>query len=260
MGNEDSGCYSCQACNNRNYSSCDNCSASCCVENMNSHREIFKLSEEFLRELEYAEDDLYTEANNIKNDLSSYYGIYLSNDSYSYYNWRGILNSLEDEIDRFYDLINDEESRNYSNMNTMRIKFEQLKQQHQNNIKALKQKFLEQENLIKNSVMDNDNKINQKKSEKEHLTKVMKNIGSKKESILKNYEKEELSKADLEYKNDIKELDKKYIFNEEKLDYTDNEIKIKNQYLDEIQKIKKYSKNPLYNNFITSFGINTYLN
>ena len=31
------------------------------------------------------------------------------------------------------------------------------------------------------------------------------------------------------------------------------------QYLDEIQKIKIYSKNPFYNNLITSFGLNKYL-
>ena len=87
----------------------------------------------------------------------------------------------------------------------------------------------------------------------------MKDINTNKESILNNYEKEELLKADLEYNKDINEIDKNYKFIEEKLDYTDNEIKLKKQYLDEIQKIKIYSKNPFYNNLITSFGLNTYL-
>ena len=117
MGNENSGnsrCYSCSACNKRNYTSCDNCNASCCVENMSSHRELFRLSEEFVRELDKAEEDLYREANNIKSDLANYYSIYLSN--YSNYSWRGILNSLEAEINNLFE--------NYKNINLEVEKFE----------------------------------------------------------------------------------------------------------------------------------------
>ena len=53
-------------------------------------------------------------------------------------------------------------------------------------------------------------------------------------------ERDELIKADSEYNKSIEELNKKYF--------------------EEIQKIKSYSENPFYDNFITSFGLNKYLN
>ena len=50
------------------------------------------------------------------------------------------------------------------------------------------------------------------------------------------------------------------MYTEEKLVYTENELESIKQYKNDIQKIKKYSNNPLYNNFIISFGLNKYIN
>jgi len=92
------------------------------------------------------------------------------------------------------------------------------------------------------------------------LVESMNDLGQDQDLIIQNYERDELIKADSEYNKSIEELNKKYIFKNEKLEYTKEEIQLKNQYFEEIQKIKSYSENPFYDNFITSFGLNKYLN
>jgi hypothetical protein len=137
---------------------------------------------------------------------------------------------------------------------------EQLKLEHKKKMDDLNKKFVEQKNNLEKNNLEEDDKINNKLKQKDLLIKSMKDINSNKESILDKFEGEELSKADLQYNKDIQELNQKYNFKEEKLEYTDDEIKLKQQYLDEIQKIKIYSKNPFYTNLITSFGLSTYIN
>ena len=137
---------------------------------------------------------------------------------------------------------------------------EKLKNENKKKMDVLNQKFTEQKNNLENNDLKEDNKIKNKLKQKDLLIKSKNDINSNKESILNKYEEEELTKADLQYNKDIQELNGKYNFKEEKLEYTDDEIKLKQQYLDEIQKIKIYSKNPFYTNLITSFGLSTYIN
>ena len=261
MGN-DSNCFSCEKCRNRNYTMCDDCSAYCCVDNMKAHNELFKLSEEFSNEVDVAGLDVFFEQIKIEKDLRDYYGIYLVDDlkSEDFKSWENILYKLREKKNRIRDSMYNEQSNHYYFMDNMKRNYDNLKQEHQNKMRTLKQKLIEEENLLKNSISDNDNRINLKIEEKKNLIKVMNNISSKKESIINNYEKEEISKADLEYKKAIQELDNKYIFKEDNLYYTEDEIKLKNQYLNKIQKIKDYSKNPFFDNFINSFGLSNYLN
>ena len=128
---------------------------------------------------------------------------------------------------------------------------EKLKLEHKKKMDDLNKKFVEQKINLENNNLNEEDKMNNKLKQKDLLIKSMKDINSNKESILNKYEGEELTKADLHHK---------YNFKEEKLEYTDDEIKLKQQYLDEIQKIKIYSKNPFYTNLITSFGLSTYIN
>ena len=169
------------------------------------------------------------------------------------------LYNLREKRNEMNNIYKDKESKYHLIISKNENELKKLNLEHKNKIEELKQKFIKEKYIFENSNSGDENKMKIKLSEKELLIKNMKDINTNKESILNNYEKEELLKADLEYNKDINEIDKNYKFIEEKLDYTDNEIKIKKQYLDEIQKIKIYSKNPFYNNLITSFGLNTYL-
>ena len=254
-------CYSCGPCNNRNYSKCDNCSASCCIDNMNSHRELFNLNDDFNRLLNNARDDIFKKFNEIRNNLINSYGININNytNNYYYYDWKMCLYNLREKRNEMNNIYKDKESKYHLIISKNENELKKLNLEHKNKIEELKQKFIKEKYIFENSNSGDENKMKIKLSEKELLIQNMKDINTNKESILNNYEKEELLKADLEYNKDINEIDKNYKFIEEKLDYTDNEIKLKKQYLDEIQKIKIYSKNPFYNNLITSFGLNTYL-
>ena len=146
-------------------------------------------------------------------------------------------------------MINDEEEKN------------KLKSEYEMQKAELDEEVIEATKDSENLASIEENKYKNKFEEKEILVEQLNDIGQDdQQSIIETYENEEFSKADSEFKNSIEEINKKYIVKEEKLEYTNEEIKLKNQYLDEIQKIKSYSENPFYNNFITSFGLNKYLN
>lgn len=81
-----------------------------------------------------------------------------------------------------------------------------------------------------------------------------------KEKIINDYNEEERLKTNLEFNNKIDEINKNYVYKEEELEYTTKEIELKQQYLNEIQKIKFYLINPLCNNIIISAGLNKYIN
>ena len=255
-------CYSCGPCNRRGYSQCDNCSASCCIDCMNSHRELFNLNDDFKNYLEIIRNELNNMAYEIKNSLTNSYNITLSNTYYSYYEqeWKNFLNVLEKTWNEINNLKYEKESQIYSIKEKYDKMIEKLKLEHKKKMDVLNQKFIEQKNNLENNDLKEDNKIKNKLKQKDLLIKSKNDINSNKESILNKYEEEELTKADLQYNKDIQELNGKYNFKEEKLEYTDDEIKLKHQYLDEIQKIKIYSKNPFYTNLITSFGLSTYIN
>lgn len=255
-------CYSCGPCNNRGYSSCDNCSASCCIDCMNYHRELFNLNDDFKNYLERIRIELNNMTYEIKNSLTNSYNIKLSNTSYSYYEqeWKDFLYVLEKTWNEINNLKYEKESQIYSIKKKYDKMIEKLKLEHKKKMDDLNKKFVEQKINLENNNLNEEDKMNNKLKQKDLLIKSMKDINSNKESILNKYEGEELTKADLQYNKDIQELNHKYNFKEEKLEYTDDEIKLKQQYLDEIQKIKIYSKNPFYTNLITSFGLSTYIN
>jgi hypothetical protein len=224
---------------------------------MNNHRELFNLKDDFNNYLERIRNELNNMSYEIKNSLTNSYNIKLSNTYSSYFHqeWQDFLKVLEKTLNEINNLKYEKESQIYS----IKVKYdkmiEQLKLEHKKKMDDLNKKFVEQKNNL-----EEDDKINNKLKQKDLLIKSMKDINSNKESILDKFEGEELSKADLQYNKDIQELNQKYNFKEEKLEYTDDEIKLKQQYLDEIQKIKIYSKNPFYTNLITSFGLSTYIN
>ena len=229
---------------------------------MNSDLELSLLNNNFKKYLVNAIDDLCTKSNEILNNLKNSHGINIKyNHNISNINdCEELLNKLKEkkeelrltknDIDKkILDiLIYDEENKN------------KLKLDYEKKLEELEQEVIEGTIDSENMVNIEENKMKIKLEEKENLIINMNDIGKDQESIINNYEKEELSKADLEYNKNIEKLNKKYIIKDEKLEYSNEEIKLKNNYLNEIQKIKSYSNNPFYNNLIVSFGLNQYLN
>ena len=229
---------------------------------MNSDMELSLLNNDFKTYLSYAIDDLCNKSNEILNKLKNFHKINITyNPNFSNLtDCERFLDKLKEklkeirltkcDIDKkiLEILIYDEENKN------------KLKLEYEKELEILKKEEIEGTKDSENMIHLEEDKMKIKLEEKENLILNMSEIGQDQESIINNYEKEELLKADLEYNKNIEKLNKKYIIKEAKLEFTNEEIKLKNKYLEEIQKIKSYSNNPFYNNLIVSFGLNQYLN
>ena len=229
---------------------------------MNSDMELSLLNNNFKTYLSYAIDDLCNKSNEILNKLKNFHKINITyNPNFSNLNdCEGFLEKLKEKLkeirltkndidQKILDiLIYDEENKN------------KLKLAYEKELEKLDKEVIEGTKDSENIIHAEEDKMKIKLEEKENLILNMSEIGQDQESIINNFEKEELLKADLEYNKNIEKLNKKYIIKEQKFEYTNDEIKLKNKYLEEIQKIKSYSNNPFYNNLIVSFGLNQYLN
>ena len=229
---------------------------------MNSDMELSLLNHDFKTYLSYAIDDLCNKSNEILNKLKNFHKINITyNPNFSNLNdCEGFLEKLKEKLkeirltkndidQKILDiLIYDEENKN------------KLKLAYEKELEKLDKEVIEGKKNSENIIHAEEDKMKIKLEEKENLILNMSEIGQDQESIINNFEKEELLKADLEYNKNIEKLNKKYIIKEQKFEYTNDEIKLKNKYLEEIQKIKSYSNNPFYNNLIVSFGLNQYLN
>ena len=229
---------------------------------MNSDMELSLLNNDFKTYLSYAIDDLCNKSNEILNKLKNFHKINITyNPNFSNLNdCEGFLEKLKEKLkeirltkndidQKILDiLIYDEENKN------------KLKLAYEKELEKLDKEVIEGTKDSENMIHIEEDKTKAKLEEKENLILNMSEIGQDQESIINNFEKEELLKADLEYNKNIEKLNKKYIIKEQKFEYTNDEIKLKNKYLEEIQKIKSYSNNPFYNNLIVSFGLNQYLN
>ncbi len=229
---------------------------------MNSDMELSLLNNDFKTYLSYAIDDLCNKSNEILNKLKNFHKINITyNPNFSNLNdCEGFLEKLKEKLkeirltkndidQKILDiLIYDEENKN------------KLKLAYEKELEKLDKEVIEGTKDSENIIHAEEDKMKIKLEEKENLILNMSEIGQDQESIINNFEKEELLKADLEYNKNIEKLNKKYIIKEQKFEYTNDEIKLKNKHLEEIQKIKSYSNNPFYNNLIVSFGLNQYLN
>jgi hypothetical protein len=229
---------------------------------MNSDMELSLLNNDFKTYLSYAIYDLCNKSNEILNKLKNFHKINITyNPNFSNLNdCEGFLEKLKEKLkeirltkndidQKILDiLIYDEENKN------------KLKLAYEKELEKLDKEVIEGTKDSENIIHAEEDKMKIKLEEKENLILNMSEIGQDQESIINNFEKEELLKADLEYNKNIEKLYKKYIIKEQKFEYTNDEIKLKNKYLEEIQKIKSYSNNPFYNNLIVSFGLNQYLN
>lgn len=255
-------CYSCKPCNDRNYSRCDNCTAQCCQDNMGSHKELFNLNDDFNELSEKAMEDLCYTCIKIKNNLRNKYDINIICES-NFYNIDECLNFLKllkekrDEINKDKE-INENNISDIKNMHEEKLN--KLKISHQEILTKLKNEYNEIEKKYTNDNLLEENKIKEKEKEKENLTKNLKLFDREKQEIINNYCEKEKIKAELEFNNLKNDINEKYVYYEEKLEYTEDELQLKKQYYDEIKKIKLYSNIPIYNNLIESFKLNKYIN
>lgn len=229
---------------------------------MNSDMELSLLNNDFKTYLSYAIDDLCNKSNEILNKLKNFHKINITyNPNFSNLNdCEGFLEKLKEKLKEIRLTKNDIDQKildiliyDEENKNKMKLAYEK-------ELEKLDKEVIEGTKDSENIIHAEEDKMKIKLEEKENLILNMSEIGQDQESIINNFEKEELLKADLEYNKNIEKLNKKYIIKEQKFEYTNDEIKLKNKYLEEIQKIKSYSNNPFYNNLIVSFGLNQYLN
>jgi hypothetical protein len=81
------------------------------------------------------------------------------------------------------------------------------------------------------------------------------------DEIIKDYINEEKIKLEKEFNDNKNNIDINYIYNEKELKYSQEELEKKNNYLNEIRRIKFYSdKIPNYENWIKAFKLNKYFN
>ena len=245
-------CFSCGGCGGK----CDKCSAQCCINNMNSHYEIYDLSNQFEKKVNSSlNDDISEKANEIRNYLNNNCGFYIS-----YYYGEDFLSKLKNkkqELNRNVSDLNNEinvEENNHSS------KMKEFSSKHETNIKNMNQKFQEEKN--KYIYKKDDKLIKDKKDTIKNLNDEKNSIDSNKNTIIANYIRDERKKADNNFNNRKTEIERQYIVNKEKdLKYNEEENNLKAEYSKNILKIKNIAdKIPYYNNFIIQTGLNKYLN
>lgn len=213
--------------------------------------------------LDNAINELCNKSKDILNNLKNYHHIFIKykSDFSTIDDCEGFLEKLKEKKKEASATKNDIEKKILKTMVNDEEEKNKLKSEYEKQKAELDEEVIEGTKDSENLACIEEDKYKNKFEEKELLVEKLNDIGQDdQELIIENYEKEEFSKADSEYKNSIEEINKKYVVKEEKLEYTNEEIKLKNKYFEEIKKIKSYSDNPFYNNFVASFGLDKYLN
>ena len=225
--------------------------------------DLYNLNDNLRTHLDYAINELCNKSQEILNNLNNYHHIFIKykSDFSNIDDCEGFLEKLKEKKKEANVTKNDIEKKILKTMENDEEEKNKLKSEYEKQKAELDEEVIEGTKDSENLACIEEDKYKNKFEEKEILVEKLNDIGQDdQESIIENYEKEEFSKADSEYKNSIEEINKKYVVKEEKLEYTNEEIELKNKYFEEIKKIKSYSDNPFYYNFVTSFGLDKYLN
>lgn len=254
-------CVNCQPCKDRNYPCCDYCSAGCCQDCKRNHDEIFYLSDKFRYKVNEALSDLTSKSYSVKNNLTNY-SVYLSYYGGGIYYCENFLNSMRN---RYNDLCS-QNSRLandiYNENNEFCRNCDRLSNQHQIDMKRISNDYsLEMERINNCRTMENKNKaqIDSLKENKKELEKEKNKINM--DEIINNFIEAEKKKEEKEFILNKNNIDKENEVEDKKLEYTQEEINLKNSYLDDIKKIKNYSgKIPYFENWINMYNLNKYIN
>ena len=238
-------CHSCKDCKRLGKEWCDECDASCCINNMNEHWKLFELVYDFSNKVNNALEYAKEKVNSLDDDLRS----------------KDISVSWTSDIYQYLENMKEEKSNiqnECSNWNTNEIrkeyeeKFRELGNKHQIGIQNINNSFQvrrrELEREMENKKYYHNQNMNSKRNERSNLQdrlyQIKRENPGKKERELNSF------KADLrrdkennfnQQKNNI-DRNPNYQKIEKKLEYSEEEKKTMDQYLNEINKIYDYSK------------------
>jgi hypothetical protein len=224
---------------------------------MDSHYKLFLLLDNFKNKIKLAHQELYNKCNSIQRNLNDNYSIdlkipydskdccedYVNMMIFNKYEIQNNINSIQEEINTIE--------------NNHRLNINHLNSEYKNIIKGINKIFTNEINKFETKTGNNE--IKKKIIKKENLENIKSKIGQEKNIILSNFNDEEKIKAKEKFIHSKKKIEEKY--NEKEVfKYTKNELELKNQYLSDIQEIKKYSdKIPNYYNLIKCFNLNKYI-
>lgn len=259
-----SDCYHCNGCGT--HRPCDDCTANCCQDNMNEHRRLRRLEDTFKDKVESAKKYINFESICLLSKLRREYNIFIPVEN----------NDDNDELETVKYIIE-----------SMKLKKERIKKDSSNiredesrkyKIKAIEYKHIEKMELIKNrfckSIMEIENKnsdikiqeneIEKKEKEKSQLQNVKDEIKNKYEKDFDNFKKEKENGLIKMFEKKKNEIDLKYNYLESifepNFEYSEEEKNEKNNLLQNINEIKKYSfMIPNYQIVIEKFEISNYL-
>ena len=254
-------CSSCSACKGIKKYYCDNCSASCCQENMKGHREIFYLGDQFPNKVYNAERELSSKAEKVKINLSSY-KTYIYQSYCCLDHCEGFLNEMrgkyKDMNSRQYSLDNqiNQNKRNFENNKI------NLSNDLNNRMRDINDKFEQEKRIISNEREKENEKIKPLKDKTKELEKEKEKIKSiNVDEIVNNFINGEKMKIEGDYQNQKNHIDEENQFKNENLEYTEDEKNLENNYLNIINGIKKYSsKIPYFDNWIQVYNLKKYIN
>lgn len=252
-------CYSCGPCGGK----CDKCSAHVCLDNMENHRKIYKLKDDFCSKIYYALQNLYDKCVEIQNNLNYNYGIYieLMNIYDKIIQSNDFLKKMRIKRDEIQNCINRIKNEIEIVKREKSDKINQINSQHEQNINETNKKFEEEKKKYQIKDPEYEEKIKSKKQKVDDLTNIKDNIKIDIEGIVQSFIIEKRIEQEKKLNINKSEIDNKYAYVKKEFKYNENEIEFKNQCLNEINKIKLYSdKIPNYENFIKLSKLDKYIN
>ena len=253
-------CNSCNACCG---GKCDKCTLDVCLKNMENHKEIYKLINDFQNKLNDAFQNLYDKCDKIKNNLHSNNGIIIeiSSKCDKFLQSEDFLNKLEIKRCEANEYIDKIKLQMEQIKNDNKNKINEIHALHTQNKNEIDNKFKEEEKKYKIVETNHNDLINSKKQIIDILIKEKDSIFIDVDKIVNSFIEEERKNIVKEFENNKIEINKNYFFIDKELKYSNEELEKKNEYLNEIKKIKNYSdKIPNYENWIISFNLNKFFN
>lgn len=249
-------CRACSPCLNRNYKCCDKCDAKCCIDNIQNHKEMFRLGDLFQNKVKYAFQNLYDKCISVYNNLNNHniYIFYDQNNSIE--SSENYLNSIKNEKNKIEKNRKDLEDNILTEEKEYEIKKQKITYEHDLNLQNIENEYNEK-NKKYEKFEEKIKEINLKQEKKHDLENIRDNIGKDKNIIIDNFTNEQKENFEKQLNEEKNKIEESYVFKEIKFEYSQKDIEQKNEYIEEIKKIKEYSnKIPNYDNWMMIYGLN----
>lgn len=260
-----SDCYHCTGCGT--YRPCDDCTSSGCQKNMNEHRRLRTLEDNFIKKVDLQKEGIYPKCISAINYLKEYLDldIIIPND-----NNKSNLEKSKDIIEEMKikkEYIK-EKSSSIKEDSSKKEEMEKIKNEHEKKMNEIKNEFNSKKKEIEDSkksiIQAQRKKINKKENEKKGLETKKDKEENKYNNIFETFKAEQEKKLNEEFEIKKKDIYSKYAdldYNDEPVfDYTEKEKNEKNYLLENIRQIQKISQIiPNYQSFIQNSGLIKYL-